>query len=325
MSLTLRVVYAAQAELLLGSQETALAGAHRSDFVEPFWAILASTLTKLKLRYGHEIGPATTSALCQLTRLRHLSLDGVSTPEDNDGAIAHVTLSLPWLQKLTIADFSHVKLSLDCPRLKDLQLIGLHPLEALDGLPRGIERVKCRDLAEGSLSIADIFQGHKLELLKDLDIDRESEAFEDPEAVKVLKRWLRNSMLTSFCAACPLEKLVPLGGPHCELPNSLQYLWVHVPLNKGIPVVLEQLTNLRSLSIMSTTREGLMHLDRPLDPFLDMVHLEVLNLQGQYWSADQVHSAISWTLDGLRLLGLASRRILQGNLLPPGRKLALTY
>ena len=314
---------AAYAELLLGSQEPTLS--YRNDFVEPYWASLASTLTTLKLRYSQDIGHATTCALNQLARLQDLSLDGISSITTPDRMSAEVHLSLPQLQTLSISEFAHVKVALSCPQLKDLKLIGLHPLEALEGIPQGIERVSLQSLAEASLSLAEISGGQMLEQLTHLDTGGVlGQTHENPADLGVFKQVFRICRLTSLRTGCPLEKLTPLDGPQCALPNSLQSLTLYLPLERGIPVVLEQLTHLRTF-VVHHTSEALKHLDRPLDPFLDMPHLEILSLEGRSVSAGLFDSIPAWTPAASRLLGLASRRILEGGLLPNGRRLFLDY
>ncbi len=93
-------------------------------------------------------------------------------------------------------------------------------------------------------------------------------------------RILKRLKLQYLTTDCPLEKLTPLRGPDCALPISLRALELHLPLEKGLPAVLERLTNLRELTVHNTG-EMPMHLDRPLNPFLDMAGLESLTFCGQ--------------------------------------------
>ena len=311
---------AASAESLLGSLEPTDAMPGRYGFVERHWANLAGNLTRLELRHARDISYPTTSALDQLTRLQYLSLDGFGSDPANRASAA-LWLSFPHLQKLFVSSFAELRLWLNCPQLKKLQLIGAYPLEALEGIPQGIERVCLAKLAEGSLPLQKIFQGHRLEHLTSLDIQECPEAYEAPGAVQVYKRAFGSGMLRKFETDCPLVKLTPLGRYRCALPDCLQVLKLHLPLGEGLPIVLEGLPNLRVLEA-TNTEGGLLHLDRPLDPFLDMVHLEEL----AFSSGDVLEKEfLDWTTDALKYLALAAVRILDGSLLPPGRKLHLAY
>ena len=288
--------------------------------MEQYWANLAGHLTRLKLDYAYDIDYPTTSVLEQLTRLQYLSLDGFgSEPASRASACLH--LSFPHLHQLLISSFGEVKLWLDCPQLKGLHLIGASPLESIEGIPQGIERVFLTRIAEGSLPLQKIFQGHRLEQLTSLCLKMCPEAHEAPGALQVYKRAFGSGRLRELETNCPLEKLTPLERHQCALPNSLQVLELHLPLGRGLPVVLEQLTNLKMLEAINT-EEGLMHLDRPLDPFLDMVHLERLAFSG---GEGQQMEYLEWTPGALKYLALAAVRILEGSLLPAGRKLDLVY
>ena len=110
----------------------------------------------------------------------------------------------------------------------------------------------------------------------------------------------------------------------CPLSVSLQSLTLDLPLERGIPVFLEQLTNLRSLVAINMGR-GTMHLDRPLTPFLDMMHLGALIFGGEPLGPILMGQSHAWTPDALKFLGLASRRILDGSLMPHGRKVTLVF
>ena len=61
-----------------------------------------------------------------------------------------------------------------------------------------------------------------------------------------------------------------------------------------------------------------MHLDRPLDSFLDMVHPNRLQFIGGK-ARGCSGSSPDWTPDALRFLGLAGRRVLDSNPLPLSR------
>ena len=229
---------------------------------------------------------------------------------------------MPRLLRLSIIDFAHVRVSLSCPQLTSLTLIRLSPLEALEGIPQGVEALSLRDLAEGSLPFTEIFKGQRLGCLRYLGLAGfPSEIYNDPGVVGIIKRPFTNGKLRDLSVGCPLEKLTPLGGPQCALSNSLRSLTLHLPLTRGLPVALEQLTNLFIFNAVNS-EEGPMHLDRPLDPFLDMPQLERLTFS---LAPGRTGNVYRWTPCGLKFLGLASLRIADGSLLPRGRKLVLTY
>lgn len=68
-----------------------------------------------------------------------------------------------------------------------------------------------------------------------------------------------------------------------------------------------------------------MHLDRPLDPFLDMPHFERLELVGDVDKQRQPVNPYGWTPDGLKFLEMADKRIAERSLMPHGRKVVLDY
>ncbi len=290
---------------------------HRCNFVERYWADLAGTLTVLQL-HGLGIGEDTAPALNQLVRLQQLSLFGSAR---DAGAIlgAGMNLSLAQLQRLTVKKFDCVRLQLNCPQLKTLKLLHLFPLE-VKGIPQGVERVEVVLFEDVQYSLEKIFQGHTFQQLKYLQLEAPG-SYKAPGALEVFERAFSNGRLRHFGTDCPLEKLTPLEGQDCALPKSLHSLRLLLPLQTGLPVMLEQLTNLRELTVINTG-EGLMHLDRPLDPFLDMVHFERLEFCSG--GMPKKHNK-EWTADALRILGPARRRILQGSLLPAGRKVDLIY
>ena len=108
-----------------------------------------------------------------------------------------------------------------------------------------------------------------------------------------------------------------------DLPHSLESLALGIPLNEGIPQAIEQLTRLKML-VLTHVGEGLMHLTRPLYPFLDMKSLVTLILQKP--GLGGVDSDINWwTPAALGLLGLADRRVLRMKNAPGGKSLTFTY
>ena len=134
-------------------------------------------------------------------------------------------------------------------------------------------------------------------------------SYDSPVAPQVIKQVLRKGRLTILDTNCPLEQLTPLTGPQSTLPMSLQILNLHLPLERGIPPVLEQLSNLRGLTLIDT-KQGPMHLTRNLDPFLDIKYLECLAFMGKD-AADpgRAQTRFEWTQDALGFLVLARTRL----------------
>ena len=91
-------------------------------------------------------------------------------------------------------------------------------------------------------------------------------------------------------------------------------------------MVLEKLAKLKKLEIIDAGT-GRMHLDRPLDPFLDMANLKVLTFCGKLHMVGEAakHLQVDFTPDASKFLELAAKRIEEGTLKPRGRKLILKY
>ena len=296
------VACAANAEALFGSQEAALFMPHRGGPLTPYWASLAGSLTRLELVFGQSVGGATISPLNQLTRLESLSLRCCHL-------YAGVELSLPQLQKLNISHVRHARITLQCPQLKALQVQNPFPLESIDGVPTGLEDLTLFSTSDCSKSLYSIFQGRRLEQLRTLLVFMSPQAYDSPVASEVIKQVLREGKLTILGTDCPLEQLTPLTGPQCALPTSLEILELHLPLEKGIPVVLEQLTNLVGLTLENTSK-GPMHLTRSLDPFLDMKDLGCLAFMGKPAKTEHaLQTRFEWTSEALEFLLLARIRL----------------
>ena len=65
-----------------------------------------------------------------------------------------------------------------------------------------------------------------------------------------------------------------------------------------------------------------MHLDRPLDPFLDLPSFESLRFYGD---AGERGSYSNWSVPALMLLGQAEKRILDMQRVSDGRSVRLHY
>ena len=230
----------------------------------------------------HHEGTQMCTALNYLTRLECLELDG----HWEHGYAATFHLQLPQLRCCTFADFGSTTLLLHCPQLKALTLSKLDPLQEMSGLPDNLERLHLANLGVGSVPVEQMLQRHGIKNLLRLEVQN-----------------------------CP-------GDPRWQnLSHSLEHLALWLPLDEGIPWALEQLTRLTTLRLSHMGR-GPMHLTRPLDPFLDMASLVILDLetprQGRadaYW----------WTPAALGLLGLADSRVLRMQDVPGGRVLTFSY
>lgn len=118
-----------------------------------------------------------------------------------------------------------------------------------------------------------------------------------------------------------MEELFPTVGPWLGLPCRLQALVLYMSLDRGLPTALEQFTQLEQILIVSReTISKPMHLDRPLCPFLDMANLKRLEFSGNRIGENGIGN---WTLQALKMLGMARKRIQEGQLLP--RSFILIY
>jgi len=120
----------------------------------------------------------------------------------------------------------------------------------------------------------------------------------------------------------PWEALLPTRAPWQGLPCNLRNVCLRLPLDRGIPFVLEQLTRLERLNLFHAG-DGPMHLDRPLDPFLNMRGLIFFTL-GRVRHLP-VQGVGLWTPAALRLLGMADMYILQMQRACSGRSIRFHY
>ena len=307
------VLCAADAEALFRRQEPAPPMPHRDGPLAPYWASLAGTLTRLDLQFSQSVVGATILPLSQLSRLQSLSLRC-------HGWSADVKLSLPQLQELEIFAVQHACITLMCPQLRKLHVMSAAPLEAFDGIPLEIEDLSFSCLKDDSVSLYNMLGGRRLKQPKVLRVSMPPESYESPVASEGMKQVLRESKLTSLITDCPVEQLTPMQGSRCALPMSLQYLVLDLPLDRGIPLVLEQLTNLRVLA-MTDTKQGPMHLDRSLDPFLDMKHLGSLAFMGKPAKSEHaLQTRFEWTSEALEVLLLARIRLQNEAQMPGSRR-----
>lgn len=173
-------------------------------------------------------------------------------------------------------------------------------------------------LTAGAVSLEGIFPALKLESLPYLSILKYAEQVAAPEIIQQL---CPNAEMLTIYIECPMERLFPARAPWHGLPRILQLVSLISSMEKGIPMALEQLPILNSLDI-SHNGEGRMHLDRPLDPFVDMESLEMLSFSSHIGKAN---GDGNWTLQALRLLGLAQKRVLHRSMTLGGKMLSLEY
>ena len=213
-------------------------GPHGPEYVHQYWGSLASRLTYLDVQIGTNFTEATSAALCQLSNLHSLRLCGVDKEEDVRG---HFSLQLPVLEELGISQFNDVTIELQCSQLKSLYLSSLYPLRAFSGMPRNLESLHLTALLNGSLPLESICGLQKLKKLKKLAVTGCSA---DPG---IVGPYCFSSNLTRLTTDCDVGRLLSSKAPWSGLFGNLQQLDVHMSLQHGIPVVLEQLTSLRGL------------------------------------------------------------------------------
>lgn len=235
-----------------------------------YWGILSNVLTKLKIQFGEDITAETSSALNQLTQLQGLMVSGSSR-----SVAANIHLQLPQLTKLSLCTFGSSIVSLNCPLVKSLKLVFLGPLQEMSRLPDGVETLRLIQLAVGSVPLEQMLPVHGLKHLSHLGLQ------ECPGDASVVREAYIPSNLTRLDAYSEAwRQLLPSHPPWQALPCNLRDLSVSLPLDSGIPLVLEQLSNLEVLSLCHVGT-GPMHLTRPLDPFLEMGSLKKLTTSHQ--------------------------------------------
>ena len=279
-------------------------------------------LTHLELSSEEEsLTEGMSAALCQATRLQRLRL---ITHYDKEKSVTTelgiMNLNLPLLQRLEIRWLRMNYIQVRCPQLGEL-VLGEMPLSSFRGMPNSIRKVSLT-LHKGSAPVQEIMPLHSAMALEELTILEETNGFTDPEAVMALclngkLRCLRMDSPAAHAGAFSVN------ASWQAIPRTLQEVSLSLPLDEGIPRILEQLPNLMSLSLKHT-RQCRMHLDRPLDPFLDMPKLMTLELQSS-WNKDVMDGTgvCMWTPIALGFLGLAEKRIMRMQKMSPKRSITL--
>ena len=197
-------------------------------------------------------------------------------------------------------------------------------------MPGGIQQVTL-NIMSADMLLGEILPARSARRLRALSIKKEfgSNEFPDPETVK---RLCLNGKLSCLDLS-GIEGSVPAfsGGAFSydaswqAVPWTLQDVTLDVPLDKGIPTIVEQLCRLRRLCL-THCRETRMHLDRPLDPFLDMPSLALLKLESLWQGRTVAETGMcKWTPAALRLLGLAENRIMRMRETSPMRSFVINY
>ena len=300
----------------------ALFAAEQPKFESQYWHSMSTLLTRLDLEIeDHKLTEALCEDLCQLSKLQHLEILAHMYHPAQPEIDAFVHLNLPLLQHLDVANFGPASVRLSCPRLSEL-VMEYQTMKSFSGMPANIQEVSL-SLGRASASLKEIFPVHSGKFLEDLEIDELREGLADPETVKELclngkLRWLK---ITYYDAA---PGAFSMDASWQAIPETLQFVTLDIPLDEGIPPILEQLVSLRALSL-THNRNSRMHLDRPLDPFLDMPMLRQLQLHSDWQSTRAAGTGMCmWTPASLGLLGLARKRILQMRLTPAGRSIILS-
>ena len=284
---------------------------------------MSAVLTCLDISTEREkVTEELSAALSQLTRLQRLKLHGDGTDESPVQPPAVINLDLPLLERLKISCCGLIAVRLSCPLLRELSL-ECATIQSFSGMPSHLQKVSLF-LYEDSLPLQELIPAHVASHLEELELDEDFRA-EDLKAVQDL-------CLDGKLRCLNIGAYTRAGGPLCmdaswqAVPRTLQHVTLHVPLDAGIPRILEQFVSLVTLTLWHCLR-SYMHLDRPLDPFLDMPRLKRLKLwSGTRYSAEAKGTGMCmWTPGALRLLGLAEKRITQMQSTLPRRSILLSY
>jgi len=279
------------------------------DFLSQYWALMAGHLTTLKLVIGTAFTEHKSMALNHLTRLLCLVLAAADQEPIAIDVPGNIILSMPLLQQLEISGFDDATVALECPRLITLQIQTMHPLKRFSGMPASLESMHLDSLGEEGVFVDNEFFSDRI--LGNLTEFRLLWCSADLEATK---EHCFTDKLLMFETDYSLYDLFPTEEAWTSLPQNLQYLSVACDMYRGLPRELEQLTNLKELIISRQGADG-MHLDRPLDPFLEMPSLQKLEFTAT--QSDGEGRIGHWTPNALKILGLAQNRIFEMEL-PPG-------
>ena len=289
------------------------------DLVSQYWSCMAASLTHLALNPPENVTEDMSAILCKLTSLQHLGLH--ADWRSNSGyPDANITLDFPWLEDLVISSFLSTRLKLNCPRLQEFQLVYVQLL-SFTGMPSSIREVDL-EVAKGSMSLSDMFPAHGAKLLDKLTLGHEEFFLSiDPAIIQEL---CLNGKLRHLRIDDAASKSFSVGVSWRAVPHTLEVITLELPLDNGIPRILEQLPRLMSLRLPHRSLKPA-HLDRPLDPFLDMTRLGKLELVcGETCDELSRGTKCAWTPVALKFIGMAEKRIIQMRLTSPRRSVTFT-
>ncbi len=310
----------------------ALFGTHDRMLETQYWRSLSTVLTRLELMVpGETLREDKSEPLCQLTRLTRLELQSAVYPYvPSEDVIATMFLDLPLLRGLWIMGFGPTHVKLNCPRLVGLVFHGVI-LKSFCGMPCSIRTVKL-SLLKGSVPLTALFPPRSAKLLETLSIREDPEQLTDPDTVRRLclngrlkHLAIKYKEIKTECDGAAAMAF-SLNASWQAVPQTLQDMFLDLPLDEGIPRMLELLLSLTKLSLRHNKRTR-MHLDRPLDPFLAMPRLEELRMESR-WQEGNVEGRgplLSWSPVALRFLGLAEKSIKQMRMTAPRRSITLIY
>ena len=243
-----------------------------------YWSSMSTVLTRLELLLPRETLREDRSAgLCQLTRLNRLVLHSEGDqPVPAEDIIASIRLDLPLLDGLCLSRFGATQVRLNCPKLQKLLFLGV-VLKSFSGMPHSIRFVRV-SLIKGSVPVKAIFPADSGKLLEELSTLEDAEEVTEPETFRGLCLNGRLKHLSIKFGETKLECDGAAAGafsvhaPWQVVPKTLKDVCLDLPLDQGIPIILEQLLSLEKLSLRHSKRTR-MHLDRRLDPCLDMPRL----------------------------------------------------
>lgn len=302
-------------------------------FVDWYWSSIAAVLTSLELSIDvNEVHEGFSATLCQLTRLERLGLTDAPGDKFDPGPdpMATLSLDLPSLEWLEITEVDLGLIELKCSKLVSLVLENVF-LMGFRGMPDSIQKVSLT-LSDGSVPLQEILPAHSAKSLEELLVPTNAfycateigQGFTDPEVVKevCLNGKLRRLEMEDISFHAGAFSGAALWR---AIPHTLEDVHLELSLENGIPRILEQLLNLTALCL-EHAGHSCMHLDRPLDPFLDMPRLETLKLLSN-WNGSLMDGTgmRMWSPPALRFLGLAEKRIRQMQLKTSGRSITLTY
>ena len=262
-----------------------------------------------------------SAVLCQLTRLQQPFLTTDTSADHNEPRVLHLDLPVLWQLVVMFLELDSVRLA--CPKLEELDFDNA-TLKGLCEMPSSMRKLSLSFTAE-SATLKELFLGQSATALEELNILEDYDNFTDPDTVKELCLNGKLRSLTILYSSDAAGGAFSVDASWQAVPHSLQEVTLYMPLDRGIPKILEQLPNLITLSLWHRG-PNLMHLDRPVDPFLDMSQLTKLVLQSGRVPGTVVGGRTClWTPPALRLLGLAEKRIRQMRRTLPGRSITLIY